>query len=223
MIGDGKGDLAELEGFVGGVLKGLDSGGRRTLLRKVARDIRREQAVRIAAQKNPDGSAFEPRKKRKPPSQGQYAVRFLYPSGGVPRAVFMKSWVREGPLLTGYDIEAGGIRSFFWNKITHWLGVRPEDQNKSAGKLRNRSTIRQRAMFRRLRGAGFLRSGASDYEAWAGFAGRVAAVAQIHQEGLVDRPSAHGPDVRYPVRELLGLSAAERERILDAVIEHLAD
>ncbi|AUW59446.1 phage virion morphogenesis protein [Sphingobium sp. SCG-1] len=217
----GAGELAELEGFVGGVLKGLDSSGRRTLLRKVARDIRREQSARIAAQKNPDGSSFVPRKKRQPQSEGPYAVRFLYPSGGAPRAVFMKSWVREGPLLTGYDIEAGGMRSFFWDKITHWLGVRAEDQNKSAGKLRRRSTIRQRAMFRRLQGAVFLRSGASGAEAWAGFAGRVAAVAEIHQEGLSDRPSVNSKEVRYPMRELLGLSAEDRQRLLDAVIMHL--
>ena len=216
------GELSELEGFVGGILKGMDASGRRKLTRAMARDMRRANAERIAAQRNPDGSAFAPRRKRKPPSEGQYAVRFLYPSGGGTRVVFMKSWVREGPLLTGFDIEAGGIRSFFWDRITHWLGVNASDQNKSGGKLRRRSTVRERAMFRRLRGAGFLRSGGNDSEAWAGFAGRVAAVASVHQFGEMDRPSSHSPAVRYPVRELLGMSAEDRERLMETVLDHLA-
>jgi len=49
-----------------------------------------------------------------------------------------------------------------------------------------------------------------------------AAVASIHQYGLKDRPAPLAREIRYARRELLGLTAAEREALLDVVIEHLA-
>ena len=217
------GDLRELEEFVGGMLKSLDPAARRGLLRRVARQMRTSNQKRIAAQRNPDGSAFSKRKPSPEPKPGNYALKFIYPAGGsgAGRLMFLKSWVRQGPLITGYDREAKGIRSFEREKIVKYLDARRDEENAGAGKIRRRSTIRQRAMFRKIRQAGNFNAGATDHEAWVGFGGMIAHVARIHQLGLRDRPARHAREVRYDKRELLGMTAADREELLDAVIEHL--
>lgn len=219
------GDLSELEAFVGGMLKSLEPAARRGLLRKVARQMRLSNQQRIAAQRNPDGSAFAKRKPPVEPKPGNYALKFLYPSGGSgpPRLVYLKSWEKQGPIFTGYDRQAGGMRSFEYAKVIKYLRVPPEEENAGGGKIRNRSTIRQRAMFRKIRRSGILNAGSSDLEAWIGFGGAVAHVASIHQFGLRDRPARHAREVRYDRRELLGMTAADREELLDAVIEHLLE
>jgi phage virion morphogenesis protein len=55
-------DLQALETWVSVLLAKLDDGERRKLLGNVARDLRRSQQKRITTQRNPDGSAFAPRK-----------------------------------------------------------------------------------------------------------------------------------------------------------------
>jgi len=55
-------DLQALETWVSVLLAKLDEGERRKLLGTVARDLRRSQSKRITTQRNPDGSAFAPRK-----------------------------------------------------------------------------------------------------------------------------------------------------------------
>ena len=55
-------DLQALETWVSVLLAKLDEGERRKLLGVVARDLRRSQSKRITTQRNPDGSAFAPRK-----------------------------------------------------------------------------------------------------------------------------------------------------------------
>jgi len=218
------GDLAELESFVGGMLKSLDAPARRRLFRQVATTMRRSNQQRIAAQRNPDGSGFAARKPPTEPVPGNYAVKFLYPSGGSgpPRLVFMKSWVKQGPIFTGYDREARGLRSFEFDKVIKWLRVDPEEDNAGGGKIRNRRRVRDRAMFRKIRRSGILHTGQNDHEAWIGFAGRVAAVASVHQFGLRDRPARHARETRYERRELLGMTAKDRSQLLDTVIAHLA-
>ncbi len=223
-IGAGGGDFAELERFAGAMIENLSAAERRSLFRRVGKALRASQQKRIAAQRNPDGSAFAPRKKPKEPVPGAYAVKFLYPSGGsgAPRLVMMSSWTRQGPLLTGFDIHAGAMRSFEYRKIVRFLPVDPAEQNKGAGKMR-RPSVRQRAMFRRIRRSGLLNAGASADAAWVGFAGRIAAVARIHQLGLFDKPSRTSPEVRYAMRELLGFTAADKSAIMDAVIDQILD
>lgn len=55
-------DLHEVQQWVGGLLSRLSDGERLKLARRLAADLRKSQAQRIAQQKNPDGSAFQPRK-----------------------------------------------------------------------------------------------------------------------------------------------------------------
>lgn len=56
-------DLAGLETWASGILSSLSPGARARLARKVAADLRRSQQRRIAQQRNPDGSAYAPRKR----------------------------------------------------------------------------------------------------------------------------------------------------------------
>lgn len=55
-------DLQALEQWASVLLDKLDERERRSLLGTIARDLRRSQQKRIVAQRNPDGSAYAPRK-----------------------------------------------------------------------------------------------------------------------------------------------------------------
>ncbi|WP_434155831.1 phage virion morphogenesis protein [Pseudomonas sp. JZ134] len=57
-------DLTALETWLNPLLTKLEPQERTKLAREAAREIRKNQTKRIAAQKNPDGSAFEKRKPR---------------------------------------------------------------------------------------------------------------------------------------------------------------
>ncbi len=72
-------ELAPLESFAAGLIASLEPAARRELAREIARRLRESQAKRIAAQLNPDGSAYEPRKPR---------LRRM--KGGVRRKMFSK-------------------------------------------------------------------------------------------------------------------------------------
>jgi phage virion morphogenesis protein len=57
-------DLDELTAWTGALLRRLDAKQRRTLMRAIGTELRRRQTARIAEQRNPDGSAYEPRKRQ---------------------------------------------------------------------------------------------------------------------------------------------------------------
>ncbi|QEY63359.1 phage virion morphogenesis protein [Metapseudomonas lalkuanensis] len=58
-------NLQALEDWAGALLVKLGPSERRRLTQTIARDLRRSQQQRIASQRNPDGSAYTPRKPRK--------------------------------------------------------------------------------------------------------------------------------------------------------------
>lgn len=58
-------DLSTLETWAGALLAKLQPAHRNAVNRKVAQDLRRSQAQRIAAQRDPDGAGYTPRKQRK--------------------------------------------------------------------------------------------------------------------------------------------------------------
>jgi phage gpG-like protein len=216
--------LEELERIAGGLLRALSPAQRRTILRRMAADLEQRNRSRVAAQRQPDGSAFTPRKARPTPVTGRSAACFLYPSGGggEPRRVIMKSFTwGSGQMMTGFDIEAGAIRSFEFAKVVKWLPVPEAHRNKGGGSLRRRGGLKRKAMFRRLATARYLRSQADDKGFWVGFSGKASQVASIHQGGLRDRPSLRARAVDYPRRELLGANDADREHLLDLVYEKL--
>jgi phage gpG-like protein len=219
-------DLAEIERIAGSLLRALSSGERRALMRRMARTLGRSQRDRIAAQRQPDGSKFEARKAKAPPVTGRGAACFLYPTGGggEPRKVIMKSFAwTTGRMMTGFDIEAGGIRSFEFDKVVKWLPVPEAHRNAGGSSLRRRGGLKRKAMFRRLATGRFLRTGADDQGFWVGFSGKVSQIADVHQHGLRDKPSLRAQAVPYPKRELLGATAADRESLLDLLYTHILE
>lgn len=216
-------DLAEIEQLAGNLLRRVSAADRRRLLRAVSRDLRKSQSARIGRQQAPDGSPFPERRAKKEPKPGNHAAKFLYPKGAAePRLVFMTSWVREGDTLTGYDTEAGAVRTFAWDRVDRFLPIERGDKAKPGGRFRRKGRIRRKAMFRKLRLGRYLKEGATADEAWVGFSGRVARIARVHQDGLDDKPAPNAKTVRYARRELLGLTEAERREIIDTLLAHVA-
>ena len=94
-------------------------------------------------------------------------------------------------------------------------------------KLRDeRGRIKQKAkaqaMFVRLRTAKHLKAQATPSEAMVAFAGRAERIARVHQFGLEDRVKPGGPSYRYPVRELLGITDEQAERVRELVLNHIS-
>lgn len=88
--------------------------------------------------------------------------------------------------------------------------------------LRGRSgRIRRKAMFTKLRTARYLKIKTSADEAAVGFLGRVARIARVHHYGLRDRVEPDGPQHHYARRELVGITASDREHIGNKVLEHI--
>ena len=58
-------DLSLLEGWVQPLINGVDRKSRTAMARQIAREVRKEQQQRIKAQRNPDGTAYVPRRKQR--------------------------------------------------------------------------------------------------------------------------------------------------------------
>jgi phage virion morphogenesis protein len=151
-------DLQVFEQWVAGLLLKLGPGQRTTINRRVAQDLRRGQAKRIASQHNPDGSEYTPRKTRQ--------------------------------------------------KLRSKIG---------------RIKRQRAAMFERIRLQKNLKVESNANGIGVGFIGRVARIARTHQEGLSEKVSKNGPEHHYVSRQLLGLSAADRDLIRESLLRHISD
>ena len=115
--------LAPLDIELGRMLAALDPSRRLRFARDVARKLRASQAARIAAQKNPDGSAFAPRRKRDEPARDR---RGRIKRRVAARAMFRKlrqaRWLRAeatpDEALVGFTAAAARIAQ------VHQLGLR---------------------------------------------------------------------------------------------------
>lgn len=101
-------ELDQIEEWVAPLLKKLEPTQRKQLARTIGTELRKSQRQRIAQQKNPDGSKYAPGQKRRAPLNKP--KRFYYERTG--RVAELKSYADFGDRYTGYDLEAGGIRTF---------------------------------------------------------------------------------------------------------------
>ncbi|CAN0621043.1 Phage virion morphogenesis protein [Burkholderia multivorans] len=141
-------ELDVLDRWVGSLLAQLSPKGRRTAMVDVARALRRSQQKRIAAQRNPDGSAYDPRKPRLKPGGKQRDKR-----GRIKRAAmfaklrtarYLKVETDEMGLAIGFDgrvarvarvhqfgeadrVAPGGVEYKYPARIL--LGMTDEDRN----------------------------------------------------------------------------------------------
>lgn len=101
--------------------------------------------------------------------------------------------------------------------------VNPDGSGYAPRKRQQAGQIKRRRdrMFTRITQAKHLKVEASEQAVAVGFMGRVARIANVHQEGLSDRVSQDGPTVRYERRVLIGFTDAERQTIRDLLVEHL--
>ncbi|CAX57646.1 conserved uncharacterized protein [Erwinia billingiae Eb661] len=198
----------QLDAILADVLGVTKPTTRRSMARRVAADLCRSQQKRIGQQKNPDGSAYPARKQKKLRTQG--GVSFLH--GGQVRRLrnWRNSKGRYGDrMITGFDEDKGGIRSFIRADIERYLSI--DLSRKSETKAA------KNPMFRRLRAARFLKATAYPDAAVVGFQGNAARIARVHQYGLTDKV-AHRASAKYPARQLLGLTPTEIDGIADAII-----
>lgn len=72
-------NLDELDAYLVGLLAKLEAPQRRALARAIAVELRRRQSARIAAQRNPDGTPYEPRK-----------PQLRHKRGGIRRSMFTR-------------------------------------------------------------------------------------------------------------------------------------
>ncbi|GLS13590.1 phage virion morphogenesis protein [Hydrogenophaga electricum] len=76
-------------------------------------------------------------------------------------------------------------------------------------------------MFKGLRLIRSMTVQASESDGAVGFVGRVERIARVHQLGEMDRPRPRLRPVRYPVRQLLGVSSQTEAVVWDALQRHL--
>ncbi|MBC7907037.1 MAG: phage virion morphogenesis protein [Rhodospirillaceae bacterium] len=138
--------LAPLERWIVNALTAIDPAARRVLMRDIGRELRRRNQRRIAAQTDPDGTAWAPRKRNN--------------HGKVRKTTKMLQGFRDG---------------------------------------------------RRLR----LKANAAGME--LGFDGRSAMMASIHHYGEVAAVARGGARIKYPARQLLGMSDDDREFVYDRI------
>ncbi|MDR5797441.1 MULTISPECIES: phage virion morphogenesis protein [unclassified Caballeronia] len=105
-------ELNLFENWLGGLLTKLDAPARRAAMRDIARELRRSQQARIAAQRNPDGSGYDARKPRLKP--GGKALRDK--RGRIKRtAMFMK--LRTARYLQT-EVDATGLAIGFSGRVS---------------------------------------------------------------------------------------------------------
>ncbi|WP_337263328.1 MULTISPECIES: phage virion morphogenesis protein [unclassified Serratia (in: enterobacteria)] len=200
-------DLTQLEKELQDMLRNVEPARRRMLVKKLAQVLRKGQQQRITRQQNADGTQYQARSPRTEVTQQR--LRFIY--FGELRD--LKNWKRGHNRITGWDNQRGAVRTFLRNRIERYISVETATTTKRVRK--------PQPMFRRLRTAAFLRAQAVGDTATVGFDGLAARIANVHQYGLEDQvnPSVR---MRYPLRELLGVTPQDRELMLDAALDFIA-
>ena len=95
-------DFRELETWLAGMLVQLEPGPRRVVNRRVAAELRRSQASRIAAQRNPDGTAYSPRQQGKQLRSKKGTIRRRAMFARLRTARFLKLEASADDLAVGF-------------------------------------------------------------------------------------------------------------------------
>ncbi len=93
-------DLAQIEQLAGALLRHVDSGERRKILRLMARTLQRSQSARIARQQDPDGQPYPARK--------------TLPTGRLRRKGTIKRKAMFRKLRNGSNLKAGATDTEAW-------------------------------------------------------------------------------------------------------------
>lgn len=137
-------DLAELEPFLSAYLNRLGPAQRRRVARKVGEALRRENAKRIAANVQPDGSAMESRKPRKRMKDAKGRIKRtgkMFPRIRLARAMKLRA--------TPDDVSLG-----FNGMIGHTAAAHHFGREDFVGRTKDGRAIRTKYPARRLLGFG---------------------------------------------------------------------
>lgn len=138
-------DLAELEPFLAAYLNRLGPAQRRRVARKVGEALRRENAKRIAANVQPDGSAMEARKKRKRMMDGKGRIKRtakMFPKIKLAKSLRIRATPDEVEVGFNNPLLAATARAHQFGLVDY------------VGKTKDGRTIRTRYPQRRLLGFG---------------------------------------------------------------------
>ncbi|MBL0517679.1 phage virion morphogenesis protein [Aeromonas caviae] len=95
----------------------------------------------------------------------------------------------------------------------------PMAPRKPQPKLKQGRGRLRRKMFFKISSPAWLKARASEQQAVVEFVGTANRLATIHQYGLKDR--IKGREIRYPARELLGITHQEVEKLEELLLAHL--
>jgi Phage virion morphogenesis family len=191
------------------LLRALRPSELRNLLKGIGRDVSREQGRRVASQRNPDGSKFEPRKRpaQKPKT---YRIRYRNAEGIVSeREVTGVVYFRKKK-FEGFDSKRKTVRTFRKDRVLEWISKDPSGSTRKRG---------NGTMFRQMHKAKHLRvQGLDTNSVSLGFSGRTETIARVHQFGLQANKNSRA---RMPIRELLGVSDKTEKVVMDSLVKHL--
>lgn len=95
----------------------------------------------------------------------------------------------------------------------------PMTPRKPLKKLAKKRGATRRKMFQHLVSPRWLKATSTEHQAIVEFVGSANRLATIHQYGLKDR--IKGREIRYPARELLGITEQERDQLETTLLAHL--
>lgn len=193
----------EAAGNLGGMKHALRAAN--DLLRDLNRD-------RIKRNITPSG---EKMRDRKEPQLGNANIAFLYERADGFRAIRnLKNYRNEGDKYTGFDRYRGAIRSFLKRRIIRTISL---DKRKITAPRSHQK------MFKQLIREKWLKAKMTKQEAAVYFAGIADRVAYVHHYGEKERPHPNAAPVKYPERELLGITDKDIDKIDDLMLQRLAD
>lgn len=85
--------------------------------------------------------------------------------------------------------------------------------------LRAKTGRIKRAMFQKLRTNRYMKASGRENSAVVEFTGKVQRIVRVHQYGLKDRPNDLSQPVRYPQRQLIGVSKDEKRFIEELILK----
>ncbi len=132
----------------------------------------------------------------------------------------LEDWLKQ--ISAGLsDSEKRQLTRRLATKLKQQMRKRIRDQRDPSGakftprRRTQRGSIKRGAMFQRL--PRMIRTAYSSSHAEVGFSGRTAKVMEVHQYGLVTRPSKNSKPTRYEVRQTLGLSDDDADIIKQTI------
>jgi phage gpG-like protein len=189
---------AELERLLDSLMAALSPAAQRRLLMIVGRNLAAENRKRLVANVEPDGLPFTPRKIRQ-----RVGIRDRRNIRGVFAALEAEgktdSISRLAESLKKYHARHGRHR------------IR---EKLAGGRIRERLLAKkQRKMFRKLKSVQNLKAQLVPNGVEVGFMRSAGSIARIHHYGL---------NKKIPVRRLLGITAADEQKIEDIIMEQFA-